>query len=103
MMSMRMSKLGVDRWPAGVTVVVRKLTAQVGERSCREHIDAAEQMIGRHSLLEMKLVEEPRLIRRLPPHHCQPPSRPRPTESLFAGGLNGVLQHNRPKANPTRP
>jgi len=48
--------------------------------------------IGGNALIEMKLLEEPRLIRGLTPHHRQPPSLPQSTESLFAGVINGVLQ-----------
>ena len=77
---------------------VRKLLAQIRESCSYEHIDAAEQMIGGNALVEMKLVEEPRLVRRLPSHHRPPPSPTLATESLFAGALNGVLQHNRPEA-----
>src|SRR3990170_396271 len=76
-----------------------QLLAQIPESRSYEHIDAAEQMIGGHALVEMKLVEEPRLVCRLPSHHRPPPSRPLPTESLFAGVLNRVLQHNRPLAD----
>jgi hypothetical protein len=70
--------------------------AQIGKRGLREHIDAAEQMIGWNAAIEMEFVEEPTLFRRLPPHHHQSPSLPLTTESLFDGGLNGLLQHNRP-------
>jgi hypothetical protein len=41
-----------------------------------KHVNAAEQMIGRNALVEMELIELPRLVRRLPPHHRQPPSLP---------------------------
>ncbi len=54
----------------------RKLMVQIGQRCRGEHIDAAEQMVGRNALVEVKLVEEPGLIRCLPPHHRQPPSLP---------------------------
>ncbi len=69
-------QLGIDRRPAGVAVVVSELLAQIGERGRREHVDPAQQMIGWNTIFEMKLVEEPGLIRRLPPHHRQPPSLP---------------------------
>jgi hypothetical protein len=39
-------QLGIDRRPPGVTVVVRKLMAQIRECTRGENIDAAEQMIG---------------------------------------------------------
>ena len=40
---------------------------QIGKRSRREYIDAAEQMIGRNAIVEMELVEQPRLIHRSRP------------------------------------
>ena len=92
-------QLRIDRWPPGVAVVISKLVAQIGERSSREDIDAAEQMIGWNAVIEMKLVEQSRLIRRPPPHHRQAPSLHWRTESLFVGAFNGVLQHNRPTAD----
>jgi hypothetical protein len=67
--------------------MVRQRLAQIGESSCREHINAAEQMIGWNAIIEMKLVEQSRLIRRPPPHHRQPPSPTQAKESLFVGAL----------------
>jgi hypothetical protein len=31
--------------------------AQIAERHCHEHVDAAEQVAGRDALVEMELVE----------------------------------------------
>jgi hypothetical protein len=56
-------------------------------------------MVGWNAISEMKLAEEPRLIGGLPPHHRQCPSLPQSMEPLFAGALNGLLQHNRLKAD----
>jgi hypothetical protein len=35
--------------------VVRQRLAQIDERGRREHVDAAEQMIGRNALVEVEL------------------------------------------------
>ena len=70
-------QLGIDLWPSGVAVVLGELAAQVGERGRCEHIDAAEQMIAGHPLVEVKLVKQTRLVRRPPrairrQNHCSP-------------------------------
>lgn len=58
-------------WP----VVVGYLVAQIGQRSRSEHIDPAEQMVSRDALVEVELVEQPRLGRR----QCTDGSRSMPT------------------------
>ena len=69
-------QLGVDGRPAGVTIMVGELVAQIRKSGRGEHIDPTQQMIGGDTVVEMKLVEEPHLVRRLPPHHRQHPPLP---------------------------
>ena len=77
-----------------MAVVGRKLLVQVAERRSHEHVDPAQQMVGRYAIFKVELVEQPRLIRRLPPHHRVCSRCSGQQESLFDPHFNGLLQHN---------
>ena len=50
-----------------------QLSMEIGKRSDREDINAPEQMVRWHPLIEIEFVEQSPLIRRLPPHHATGP------------------------------
>ncbi len=82
-----------------MAVVGRKLLVQVAERRSHEHVDPAQQMVSRYAIFKVELVEQPRLIRRLPPHHRVCSRCSGQQESLFDPHFNGLLQHNLPTAD----
>ena len=82
-------QLGIDRWPAGVRVIGRQLLVNPAEV---EHgVDLAHEVVRRHHVVEIELVEELAL-----PRTCRRPIIARPaatascaTESRFGARLNG--------------
>ena len=69
-------QLGIDRWATGMRVVGLELLVDPPEV---EHaVDLAHEVVGRHHVVEIELVEELALLGLAPPHHARPryPVRP---------------------------
>jgi hypothetical protein len=95
----RPAAFGSSAWGRSRVVRCCCRTAQGpgGSSQDRAHcIDPSYQMIGWNHIIEMEFVEELPLIPGQPTHH-RPSQLDRlsRTESCFAAGINGVLQHNR--------
>ena len=60
-------QLWINRWSAGVRVVGGELGTQI--REIENRVDLAQQVIGRHYIVEIELIEQAALRARLLSHY----------------------------------
>ena len=89
-------QFGINRGSTRVAVKGRDLTMDAGQPLGDEGVDPAEEMAGRDALLQMKGIEELRLVVPLTPHRrCVSSQILRRTESYPSRRHNRVLQQHR--------
>jgi hypothetical protein len=76
-----------------------ELLVHIGERRSHEYIDTPKQVVLRDTVIEPKLIEQPRLIAPLSTHHGRlRPHRVGKAESLFAANLKPFFDSIDPSA-----